>query len=139
MAEMAHTAAVPTTKAIQVELPKLDGGLFVDSALGTAINFDTACTLYVSSCREGPKQHNILAIHRGRFMLLDGEAEVISGQPQIDNTRYPKLIHRSYQKDTRLDFLVVVTWLLSIAFGVALWALLFHIMPTIVSLIEKHW
>ena len=71
-------------------------------------------------------------VFSGRFML-DGETELTSEQPQIDHT-----IHPVYQKYTSVHFLVVATWLLSIAIGVAFWALLLHSVPTIARFIEKN-
>jgi len=61
--------------------------------------------------------------------LSKDDIKVVTEKPQIDQTQYPEA--------TPVTFGVVASWLLAIAFGVAFWTLLFHVMPAIVLLIQR--
>jgi hypothetical protein len=97
-----------------------------DPVLGVVVNIVTERVMLCALAYGLEPKNSLVFRHvfsRGGFMLADGEAEVIQEQLRA---RYPKLVHRSSYQEEDDRFLVVATWLLSIVFGVAFWALLFH-------------
>ena len=66
-----------------------------------------------------------LTIDRSDIRPRDGDINMDTRNPAIERTRYPEL--------SRITVDALVVWVLAFIFGVAFWALLFHIAAPLIA------